>query len=92
MAYSLQRYAPGFTHTEFHEVAGMMDTKNSSPNWIWYDASTVVTDGISGCESGRAVVISGRLYRWLDPFPSFRTSKANPIAAGRYSIEGPSGR
>lgn len=59
---------PGFTHTEFHEVAGMMAAKNSSPKWIWYDASTVVAEGISGCDSGRAVVISGRLYRWLDPF------------------------
>ena len=59
---------PGFTHTEFHEVAGMMATKNSSPKWIWYDASTVVAEGIKGCEAGRAVVISGRLYRWLDPF------------------------
>ena len=59
---------PGFTHTEFHEVACMMAAKNSSPKWIWYDASTVVTDGINGCNAGRAVVISGRLYRWLDPF------------------------
>ena len=59
---------PGFTHTEFHEVAGMMEEKSSTPKWIWYDASTVVSDGINGCESGKAVVISGRLYRWLDPF------------------------
>ncbi len=68
---------PGFTHTEFHEVAGMMDTKNSSPKWIWYEASTVVTDGINGCEAGRAVVISGRLYRWLDPF--LRSGLLRPI-------------
>lgn len=59
---------PGFTHTEFHEVAGMMAEKSSSPKWIWYDASTVVSDGLYGCERGNAVVISGRLYRWLDPF------------------------
>ena len=59
---------PGFTHTEFHEVAGMMAAKNSSPKWIWYDASTVVADGINGCNAGRPVIISGRLYRWLDPF------------------------
>jgi short-subunit dehydrogenase len=24
---------PGFTHTEFHEVAGMMEAKTSSPDW-----------------------------------------------------------
>ena len=58
---------PGFTHTEFHEVAGLMTEKNSSPNWIWYDAATVVREGLAGCEKGRPIIISGRLYRWLDP-------------------------
>ena len=58
---------PGFTHTEFHEVAGMMEAKNSSPSWIWYDAATVVREGLTGCEKGRSIVISGRLYRLLDP-------------------------
>ena len=58
---------PGFTHTEFHEVAGLMEEKNSSPDWIWYDAATVVREGLMGCEKGSPVVISGRLYRWLDP-------------------------
>ena len=58
---------PGFTHTEFHEVAGLMEAKNSSPSWIWYDAATVIREGLMGCEKGRSIVISGRLYRWLDP-------------------------
>jgi short-subunit dehydrogenase len=58
---------PGFTHTEFHEVAGMIEEKNSSPSWIWYDAATVVREGLTGCDKGRPVVVSGRLYRWLDP-------------------------
>ena len=58
---------PGFTHTEFHEVAGMIEEKNSSPSWIWYDAATVVREGLTGCDKGRPVVVPGRLYRWLDP-------------------------
>ena len=58
---------PGFTHTEFHEVAGLMEAKNRSPRWIWYDAATVVGEGLMGCEKSRSIVISGRLYRWLDP-------------------------
>lgn len=59
---------PGFTHTEFHEAAGMMDMKNSLPKWLWYPAETVVADGLEAVEKGRPVYISGRLYRWVDPF------------------------
>jgi short-subunit dehydrogenase len=58
---------PGFTHTEFHEVAGMMDMKNSLPKWLWYSASTVVADGLKAVEKGKPVCVSGRLYRWVDP-------------------------
>lgn len=59
---------PGFTHTDFHESAGMMEMKNRLPGFLWYDAKTVVRDGIEAVEKGRAIMISGRLYRWLDPF------------------------
>ena len=31
---------PGFTHTEFHERAGLMEMKNSMPDWMWYNAET----------------------------------------------------
>jgi len=58
---------PGFTHTEFHEVAGMMEMKNSLPKFLWYSASTVVADGIKAVEKGKPVILSGRLYRWIDP-------------------------
>jgi short-subunit dehydrogenase len=59
---------PGFTHTDFHEVAGLMDMKRSLPGFLWYDAATVVREGIEAVERGAPVWISGRLYRWLDPF------------------------
>ena len=58
---------PGFTHTEFHEVAGMLEAKAAMPQWIWYDADLVVREGLRAVERGRAVQVSGRLYRWLDP-------------------------
>ena len=58
---------PGFTHTDFHEVADMMEMKNGMPDFMWYDADTVVRDGIEAVERGRSIQISGRLYRWLDP-------------------------
>jgi len=58
---------PGFTHTEFHEVAGLMDMKRGLPGFIWYDAATVVREGIEAVERGRPIWVSGRIYRWLDP-------------------------
>ena len=59
---------PGFTHTDFHEVAGLMEMKRGLPGFIWYDAETVVREGIEAVERGAPIWISGRIYRWLDPF------------------------
>ena len=58
---------PGFTHTEFHEVAGLMEMKRGLPGFIWYEAETVVREGIEAVERGRPIWVSGRIYRWLDP-------------------------
>ncbi len=58
---------PGFTHTEFHEVGGLMEMKNGTPGFIWYPAETVVREGLKALEKGKSVYVSGRLYRWLDP-------------------------
>jgi short-subunit dehydrogenase len=59
---------PGFTHTDFHETAGLQEMKASLPGWLWYPASTVVADGLKAVEKGKPICISGRIYRWLDPF------------------------
>jgi len=59
---------PGFTHTDFHEVAGMSDMKAAMPEFIWYSAETVVREGLQAVERGKLICVSGRLYRWLDPF------------------------
>lgn len=58
---------PGFTHTDFHAAAGMLEMKESLPKWMWYAATTVVGDGIKAVEKGQPICISGRLYRWVDP-------------------------
>jgi len=58
---------PGFTHTDFHEAAGLMEMKRGLPGFLWYDAATVVREGIDAVERGAPIRISGRLYRWLDP-------------------------
>ncbi len=75
---------PGFTHTEFHERAGLMDMKNSMPRWMWYDAATVVREGIAAAERGRRVMPSGRLYRLLDPLAqSVWTRRFFSVSDGR---------
>ena len=58
---------PGFVHTDFHEVAGLTERAESLPGLLWYDAETVVREGLEAVERGRAIMVSGRLYRWLDP-------------------------
>lgn len=58
---------PGFTHTDFHEVAGLQNAKAAMPKWLWYDAATVVRDGLRAVDRGKPIALSGRLYRWLDP-------------------------
>jgi short-subunit dehydrogenase len=58
---------PGFTHTDFHEAAGLMEMKRGLPKFVWYDAETVVREGIEAVERGAPIWVSGRIYRWLDP-------------------------
>ena len=58
---------PGYTHTDFHAVANMLDVKAAMPDLLWYDAEEVVREGLAAIERGRSVYCSGRLYRWVDP-------------------------
>jgi short-subunit dehydrogenase len=73
---------PGFTHTDFHETAGLMEMKDKMAKWLWYDTKVVVKDALDGVQRGKAVVVSGRLYRWLDPiFQSIWTRRFFRIKA-----------
>jgi uncharacterized protein len=58
---------PGYTHTDFHQTAGLQEMKDAMPAWLWYDASVVVREGMAAVEKGKPVYVSGRLYRWIDP-------------------------
>ena len=42
--------------------------KRSLPGFMWYDAETVVQEGLRAVERGKPIQVSGRLYRFLDPF------------------------
>ena len=58
---------PGFTHTEFHASPALTRLKRSTPRFIWYNADTVVREGLAALEKGKSVYTSGRLYRFLVP-------------------------
>ena len=82
MGVHVSAICPGFTHTDFHETAGLMEMKNNMAKWLWYDADIVVRDAIRGVEAAKPVVVSGRLYRWLDPiFQSVWTRRLLRIKA-----------
>ena len=82
MGVHVSAICPGFTHTDFHETAGLMEMKNNMAKWLWYDADVVVRDAIRGVEAAKPVVVSGRLYRWLDPiFQSVWTRRLLRIKA-----------
>lgn len=59
---------PGLTVTEFHAAAGLQQDFARIPGVLWYDAATVVREGLDAVDRGVEIRISGRLYRWLDPF------------------------
>jgi short-subunit dehydrogenase len=52
---------PGFTHTEFHDRAGM--DMSGIPSWLWLDAEQVVDDGLADLKAGKAVSVPGLPYK-----------------------------
>lgn len=52
---------PGFTHTEFHERAGL---EKSGPKGIWLEADFVVREALADLRRGKAVSVPGRQYKF----------------------------
>ena len=60
----VQALCPGFTYSEFHDVAGMDRTKLAPKSW-WHTAENVVEESLAGLERDRIFVIPGFRYRVL---------------------------
>jgi len=54
---------PGFTRSEFHDVAGIRDTVDQVPAWMWMTADAVVEEAVAANEKGLAQIIPGRVNR-----------------------------
>lgn len=74
---------PGFTHTEFHETAGLEHMKSRMPKRLWYHAAVVVREGRQAVEDGKAIQISGRLYRLVVPLMRWRVVRRIMARVGR---------
>lgn len=50
---------PGFTRTEFHDVAGMTEALKPMPGWMWMNAEAVARHGYEAVEAGRVLCVPG---------------------------------
>lgn len=57
---------PGFTWSEFHDVAGNRAAMNRLPGFVWLEGPRVVREGHEAVEKGKGpVIVNGWLYRML---------------------------
>ena len=56
---------PGFTHTNFHERAGLPPGQEGVPDWMWLDAPAVVEESLRDAARGKAVSIPSSKYKAL---------------------------
>jgi hypothetical protein len=54
---------PGFTYSEFHDVAGTRDTVSGLPSFMWLDADDVARQGFDAVMAGTPVYVTGRVNR-----------------------------
>jgi len=57
----VQALCPGYTLSEFHDVAGM--DRKLVPARMWMRAEDVVAESLRGLERGKTFVIPGRIYK-----------------------------
>jgi short-subunit dehydrogenase len=60
----VQALCPGFTHTEFHDRAGI--DKSTTPSWLWLDADRVVEESLAQLAAGGPVVcVPAKRYKLI---------------------------
>jgi hypothetical protein len=59
----VQALCPGYTYTEFHDVAGM--DRKVIPEALWLDADRVVAESLEALARDQLFVVPGGRYRWF---------------------------
>jgi uncharacterized protein len=59
----VQALCPGFTLSEFHDVAHM--DRKKIPGWLWMKAEDVVDASMEGLAKGQLIVVPGDFYKAL---------------------------
>lgn len=59
----VQALCPGYTHTEFHDRAGM--DMSRTPEWMWLDVDQVVEASLRAVAKDQVVCVPGRRYKTL---------------------------
>jgi uncharacterized protein len=80
----IQALCPGFTRSEFHDVAGM--DRDTIPRSLWMSAEAVVETSLRSLERNRLIVIPGwryRLFTGIYPFVPRSLKYALAIKYGR---------
>jgi short-subunit dehydrogenase len=62
----VQALCPGFTYSEFHDVAGM--DRKTVPDALWLKAEDVVDASLAGLRTGKLFVVPGWKYKLLVAF------------------------
>lgn len=60
---SVTAVCPGFTHTNFHERAGLPPGEEGIPGWMWLNAPDVVSESLRAASRGKAVSIPSLRYK-----------------------------
>jgi short-subunit dehydrogenase len=56
---------PGFTYSDFHDVAGNRAEVSRMPKILWMDGDVVAREGFEAVMAGKSVFINGRLNNFL---------------------------
>lgn len=72
---------PGYTHTEFHERAGI--DMRRTPDWLWLDADDVVSDAFAALDRGQVVCVPGAQYKTFVTVARHLPQRALTALAGK---------
>jgi uncharacterized protein len=74
---------PGFTRTEFAQVAGAEDEASRLPAVLWQEPGPVAAAGVDGVERGRPLVVPGNLNKMAAAISQMTPSGVSRRVVGR---------